>query len=219
MSKSIYVSAAVVVILAGWAGASGATPFDVDIPVGAAYKIGGQPVLLTGAPLIHGGTSGVVPTIGTDNTSGIEVRAAAGETFSAWLGNDWTFFVESQAAFTIFNINGEALADGYISAPAPLFTASGALNRSMSTARADATLGDITIELPCIEESIGRRYTVKKTDLTKNAVVIRSPRSGCGSPAPIDGVSTQQITAPWGFLTVEGFGAYGGGAGWLVVAR
>lgn len=65
---------------------------------------------------------------------------------------------------------------------------------------ADATAGAITITLPNVRRASARRFYVKKTDASGNAVTV-------GSSANIDGAATFPLTVQYQSVTVLSDGA------------
>lgn len=73
----------------------------------------------------------------------------------------------------------------------------------------DATSGAVVFQLDSAANYRGQRFTVKKTDVSANAVTV-TPYSA----QTIDGAATYALSARWKYVTVES-----DGVNWLVVAN
>lgn len=90
--------------------------------------------------------------------------------------------------------------------------------------RVAASGGPRTITLPLAESMVGREYTIKKVDVTSNAVTVQ--RSGSDL---IDGANTATLSAQWDSITVKSNGdnrwdiisrvGAGGGGGFTAVTK
>ena len=82
------------------------------------------------------------------------------------------------------------------------FTTDTQLRDNHSTVLVDASAGNVTVTLPAAKSLVGRVYTIKKIDVSTNAVII----SGYGGNQTIDGETTQTIQFQWTSLRLQSDG-------------
>lgn len=93
--------------------------------------------------------------------------------------------------------------DGAVMMPITTVTTTTTLDTTHYTVLADATSGNITINLPTAASASGRVYVIKKTDSSANTVTI----DGSGAET-IDGATTNVISTQYVSITIQSNGTF-----------
>lgn len=166
----------------------------VDLPAGEYYAI-------EGCRMLSGGCSGT--QIGAPNQGSIALEVADGETIAARIGGTTLLHIEESGGGNwqegITSVWGQVHVYGSVSQHVARRVSAGFVWPDVidRTILADASAGNVVVNVPRAYYHPGRRLTVKKTS-TANEVHVR-----CDDSGTIDGEQGIVLLREWQHVTIE----------------